>query len=140
MGVKVKIQLKNIEERLKKLEKFDRIVLNSARRARKLIFQNWEKGKGADGKKFKALSPDYKDFKESKGRRGIRDLVLKGNMRNSFLVVKEKPLIYSLSFVGDTQKKKAEGNVKHAPNMLVPISDDINRKVQRLAFDLFTRG
>ena len=139
MGVSVKIQLKTIEDRLKKLKKFDWIVLNAAKRTRKLVFQNWEKSKGADGGKFKPLTEKYKNFKSKQGRSSVRDLVLKGSMRNSLLPVKENTNFYVLTFIGSDQVDKARGNAVHAPNMMIPISDRINKKVQRLAFDLFTK-
>jgi len=58
---KVKVNLPTIDDRIKKLVKFDSIVAKVATRLKLLLFQNWQAGKGADGKKFPPLTEKYKE-------------------------------------------------------------------------------
>ena len=128
-----------IEKRIKALRKFDTVVLNSAKRAKKLITQNWDKGKGADGNKMPKLTAKYREYKSKKGRKPIRDLLFMSTMRASLMAIRKKVNYYVLTFIGGGETDKALGNVKHAPNMMLPISDKINQRVQRFAFDLYNK-
>lgn len=136
---RVKIQLPTINDRLKKLAKFDNIVFTVTTRLKLLVISNWLKGKGADGKKFDGLSDSYKDKKSKSGRSAIRNLLLSGAMQQSLGPVKNKAMSWILKFMSAAERKKAQGNVKHAPNMMTPISDKIDQKLQTLAFKLYTR-
>ncbi len=152
---KVKVSIPTLNDRIKKLEKFDNIVFKVTTRLRLLLFQNFENGKGADGKKFKELSEKpfffklgnkfvtleggYKEFKAKKGRTPIRNLLLSGNMLQDLDPVKKQDFKWILKFKSGRERKKALGNVEHAPNMMNPISERINKKLQRLAFKEYTR-
>jgi hypothetical protein len=135
----VKVETPNLERTIKNLAKFDNVVMNVTRRLKKLVTQNWDKGKGADGGKFKELTEDYKNQKSKQGRQAIRDLLLKGKMRVNLMPVKENVNHYKLTFIGASEVKKARGNAKHAPNMMIPVSDRINAKLQKLAFKLYKK-
>jgi hypothetical protein len=139
MSIKVKIKLPTIEERIKKLIKFDRVVFQVATRLKLLLMQNWSKGKGADGGKFKKLSTKYENKKSKSGRTPIRNLLFTGNMLQDLDPVKKTDFNYTLKFRSANERKKALGNVEHAPNMMKPVSDRIDGKLQKYAFDLYSR-
>jgi len=136
MGVKVHIP--TIEDRIKKLVKFDKTVFEVAARLKLLLFSNWEKGIGADDLRMKNLTSAYKKIKQESGRNGTRNLIYSGNMLQSLDPKKKQDFVYVLKFNSGTERKKAQGNVEHAPNMMLPISDRIDRKLQQLAYKLFT--
>lgn len=136
----VKIKIPNINKVIKTMDKFGKILFQVATRLELLILNNWRAGKGADDKKFDRLTDGYKKFKVKKGRHGIRNLIFSGLMVGSLDPKRKSKFEYVLGFQDATSVKKAQGNVKHAPNMMKPISDRIDKKLQRLAFDLFKRG
>lgn len=139
MPARVKIKIPTIKERIKRLAKFDNIVFRVTTRLKLLLMQNWSKGKGADGNKFNELSDKYKLKKGKTGRTPIRNFLFTGNMLQDLDAVKSKDFIWKLKFRSAQERKKAQGNVEHAKNMMAPISDRINAKCQKLAFDLYTR-
>ena len=131
----VKVNIPTIINRLKKLKKFDNIVFKVATRMKLLLVRNWDVAIGADAGRFKGLTQKYKDKKPGSG---IRNLTLTGSMRRSLAPIKKKDSFWILKFRGN-ESKKARGNVKHAPNMMSPISDKIDSALQDLAFKEFTR-
>lgn len=137
MGIKIFIP--TVNDRAKKLKSFENILYKVTERLLDLITQNWDKGKGANDKKMPKLTATYMKTKEKSGRRGIRDLNWKGHMVGSLTPVFRNKDRYVLTFRGVDQLNKARGNVRWADNMMSPISDRINRKLQKLAFALFTR-
>ena len=134
---RVKINLPTLNKRIKSLAKFDGVVFQVTERLRLLLFQNWQKGKGADGGKMDKLSEGYKTKKEGSGRSGIRNFLLSGNMLQDLGPVKKTDFKWLLKFKSAKERKKAQGNVTHAPNMMTPISDKIDQKLQKLAFKLY---
>jgi hypothetical protein len=135
--VKVKVKIPTLEKRLKTLKKFDKIVFQVANRLKLLLLVNFQKGKGADDKKFKPLSPDYAEAKSESGRHGIRNLLFSGNMLQDMAPRAVEKMKYLLKFASARERKKAQGNSEHAPNMMNPISDRIDQKLQKLAFKLY---
>jgi len=61
-------------------------------------------------------------------------------MLQSLDPVKKQDFVWLLKFGSGIERKKAQGNVTHAPNMMTPISDRIDQKLQKLAFQLYTRS
>ncbi len=141
----VKIHIPTIENRLKHLKKFDNIVFAVANRLNLLILQNWGSSKGADDRKFKELKEPYRTnkakgkVKDKPARQGVRNLLLSGNMTQDLGPVNQREFVWVLKFKSAQERKKASGNFAHAPNMLVPVSDRIDAKLQKLAFKLWTR-
>ncbi len=135
----VKIHIPTIENRLKKLKRFDNIVFSVANRLNLLVLQNWGSSKGANDRKFDGLTDGYKKIKSKTGRSPIRNLILTGNMTQDLGPVKSREFTWKLKFKSAQERKKARGNQVHAPNMLVPVSDRIDAKLQKLAFKLWTR-
>jgi hypothetical protein len=137
MATRVKISLPTINDRIKSLAKFDNVVFSVTTRLKRLLLANWEKGKGADGKKMPALTEEYKKKKEGTGRSGIRNMLLSGNMVQDLAPVRKQDFVWMLKFMSAIERKKAQGNASKASNMMTPISDDINQKLQKYAFKLY---
>lgn len=134
MGVKV--QLPTIKDRIRKLKRFgDDILYPVTLRLKILLMQNYGQNKGADGKPLPPLTEAYRKKKIG----GKRNFLLSGNMLLSLTPSKAGMGIWKLKFMNTQERKKARGNVSHADNMMTPISDRIDRKLQKLAFKLFTR-
>lgn len=134
---KVKLDLRNMENRTKVMKKeMNSMVFQVGLRAKLLIIDNHLKGKGADDKKFNKLTPDYKEMKVQSGRSGQRTLNFTGKLHIGLEVVRKSVGRYILKFRND-QLKKARGNARYAPNMIVPVSDRIDRKLQQLYFKLW---
>jgi len=140
MAIRTKITLPTIDDRIKKLIKFDNIVFKTTTRLKLLLFENWQSGRGADGKKMAKLTDQYRNKKTKAGRTGIRNFLFTGNMLQDLDPVKRADFHWVLKFTSSEERKKARGNVTYAPNMMVPISDKINQKLQKYAFDLYKRG
>jgi len=137
MSIKVKVKTPSLKQRIKALKKFDNVVFKVATRMKSLLFQNWSGSKGADDKKFDALSMDYKEKKEESGRHGVRNMLYSGNMAQDLDPVKAQDFKYILKFRSAKERKKARGNHKYADNMMLPISERINKKLQTLAYNLY---
>jgi len=138
MGIKVK--LPTIENRIKKLAKFgDKILFPVATRLKALLLLNYGAAKGADDKPMPKLTKKYRDRKSGTGRLGIRDLRLSGRMLGAMSVRKKDFTTWLIKFQTKEERDKAKGNTQHAKNMMTPISDRIDKKLQKLAFKLFTR-
>jgi hypothetical protein len=134
MGVKV--QLPTIKDRIKKLNKFsDKILFPVALRLKVLLLQNYSRSKGADGQPLPGLTEAYKAKKIG----GKRNFLLSGKMLLNLTPTKKGFNKWLLKFTNTNERDKARGNVKHAPNMMAPISDRIDQKLQKLAFKLWTK-
>ena len=134
MGVKV--QLPTIKDRINKLKKFsDDILFPVTNRLKVLLLQNYSKSKGADGQPFPKLSEKY----AAKKLGGKRNLLLSGKMLLNMTPRKKTLDKWILTFTNISERAKARGNVAHADNMMLPVSDRINQKLQKLAFKLWTK-
>jgi len=133
MTIKKTVVLKNIENRISKLKHIDKVLFIVGNRLNLLIQHNWDKQIGADGNKMPKLSIDYKSEKEQSGRNGIRNLSYTGLMRLGLTLFKMSKERLRLGFVNN-QIEKARSNYKKANNMMRPVSDDINHKLQKIAF------
>jgi len=139
---RVKIKLPTINDRIKKLIKFDRIVFQVTTRLKLLLFENWQNARGADGKKMPALTENYRKKKGKTGRTAIRNFLFSGNMLQELGPVKKTDFHWVLKFMSAQERRKARGNVNAGGkkiNMMVPVSDKINQKLQKLAFNLYVR-
>jgi hypothetical protein len=136
---KVKIKIPTIEARIKQLKNMDNIVFKVATRLKLLLMQNWSRGAGADDKKMAPLKEPYKTKKAASGRTAIRNLLFSGNMLQDLDPVQKQDFVWILKFKSGRERKKAQGNSRYASNMMTPVSDKINQKLQKLAFKLFTK-
>jgi hypothetical protein len=100
-----------------------------------LLLQNYGQSKGADGQPLPPLKPAYAKKKIG----GKRNFLLSGKMLISLSPKKAKFGKWLLAFSNNSERAKARGNVKHADNMMLPISDRIDQKLQKLAFKLWTK-
>lgn len=133
----IKKNLTNIKNTIKSLKRFDSIVFKTATRLKYELLKNYNNGKGADDNKFKPLSDSYRDIKGASGRDPIRNLLYSGNMLQDMGPVPIQDFKYKLKFRSARERKKAQNNVKYAPNMIVPVSDRINAILQKLSFKLY---
>lgn len=84
-----------------------------------LIRNRTQKGKDADGRNFKPYKPEYKAFRQQRGRQ-IRfpDLNFSGNMLSN-MTQKSDPKQATLFFASKFQNIKAIGNQKKRPFFLI---------------------
>lgn len=134
----VRVKLPTIKDREKKAKNIDKILFQVGGRLQLLLENNWDKGLGSDGKKLPALTKAYEKKKSASGRKGVRTFSFSGLMRQGLFLARVSRSKLRLKFV-NSQIPKARGNVKYAQNMMVPISDKIDRKLQKLAFKLWTQ-
>ena len=132
----VKINLPTIKDRIQKLRKFDdKVLFPVTQRLKVLLLQNYRQTKGADGQPLPPLTPAYAKKKIG----GKRNFLKSGDMLTNLSPVQDNIGRWTLTFTNNLERKKARGNVNHADNMMLPISDRIDRKLQKLAFKLWTK-
>jgi len=117
----MKIKAKIDDRRLRK--KLDQQIRDNPRQIQKalgrtaeflmgLIKQRTQKGKDADGRRFKPYTPEYKSFRRKKGRQAnFPDLNFSGNMLSN-MTQKSTSTNATLFFASKAQSLKALGNQK----------------------------
>ena len=93
------------------------------------LISNWGRGLQGDGTRNKALTPAYRDFKAKKGRKPRRDFLFNGQLWASLIPRRKGTDKIIVTFKGQEEKRKARGNVKHAPRMMA-VSDAFERDMQ----------
>jgi hypothetical protein len=136
---KVKIKLTKMNKVLRTVARFNEILFQVATRLELLVLNNWRASKGADDKKFKKLSKGYKAFKQKELGKSIRDLSFSGQMIQGLDPKRKAKFRYVLGFQNSLALKRAQYNLPYAENMMIPVSDRIDKKLQRLAFDLYKK-
>ena len=134
MAVIFKADLRNLKKRVKALT--TGLPANMQKTGNEgiiLVQENWNKAKGADGKKLDDLQKAYKARKRKSGRKGIPDLQFSGQLRQSmFARVRGNKAL--LTFRGREALQKARGNAKTRNNMMLP-----GRKLAKALTDFFFR-
>ena len=132
----VKLELSATKSAIKQLQRFDKILFQGAEETKRVVMDNWDSARGADGKKMPALTDKYKKIKAKDSKTPIRDLSYKtGQLRSGFKVFDKSFSRKILTFVPD-QIKKARGNVKYAKNMMT-VSERLERDIIKFVNKLF---
>lgn len=114
----VKVNLPSIRALERGVKDARRVMFFTASVTQGQILDNWARGRGADNKTMSKLTNRYRKIKTNKGRKGKRDLNFKGNLWAAMVVRMKGKYIALITWKDALNRKKAEGNVKHAPNMM----------------------
>jgi hypothetical protein len=135
MSVTVKIP--TIEAGLKFLEDLKQPLIYSAIVMKEKIKRNWNKGRGADGNTFSALTPSYARFKKKQGKAGKATMYLSGLMSNSMHPEMKGKNKVVLTF-SDFEMDKARGNYSHRPNMM-EVSPKLQEEIVQVFFEQYKK-
>ena len=122
-----KSKLDDTEFLYKQLKKSQKVLMDAALDLKKLIVKNWLRSRGADGKRFKNVTPQWAEIKGT----NKRTLHWKGHMANSLQPVKKGKTGVLLTFKVPAEERKAKSNVRYAPGMM-----DASKKLRKMLTDI----
>jgi len=137
MATKVTVNLPSLKLRRKNLNNFGSFLIQAGVKVKAHLIDQWDAGRGGDGKPMKKLSPEYKTFKKGKGRPAIPNLKFTGLMRISLTPKIVSSFTVRVGFQDKLNIDKALGNATIRPNMM-KLSDKFTKSIVDFLFKKLT--
>lgn len=122
-------------------QKSSKALMGIGEETKRELIKNWLDSKGGDGTDFKYLTEDYEQWKYEQGHEPEANLMFSGALQRGLTSYRALASKVKVTFLAG-ERKKAEGNATHRPNMMKLSKKFKNkaRKFYQTALDKFLRS